>query len=208
MYTPPFNRIADPDSVRDLVALARRGWLVTTGADGVPAATLLPILWRDDTVIAHLAKANPQWREVEPDAPTLVIVPGPDAYVSPSWYATKTEHGRVVPTWNYSAVHLTGTARIHHDPDWLRMAVTELTDAHESDRESRWHVTDAPDAYVTGQLKGIVGVEVTVTRVEAKAKLSQNRSAADQRGVVDGLREEPWADAHAVADTMAANQPG
>ena len=209
MYTPRFNAVDDQDEVRAMVAAARSGWLVTVGEDGVPIATLLPVLWTGDTVVAHMAKANEQWRQIRPGAPALVICGGPEAYVSPAWYEAKAEHGRVVPTWNYTAVHLTGTVQVHEDPAWLRAAVEELTDRHESGRAERWHVADAPASYVEGQLRGIVGVEVTVTRVEGKAKLSQNRSEADQRGVVAGLRDEDGGDrgAAAVADAMAAALP-
>src|SRR6187200_2846823 len=121
-----------------MVAAAKAGWLVTAGGDGAPEATLLPIMWEGSTVIAHMAKANSQWRRIEPEARALVIVPGPDAYVSPSWYASKAEHGRVVPTWNYTAVHLTGIARVHLEPEWLRQAVSELTQVHEGGRAMPW----------------------------------------------------------------------
>lgn len=121
-----------------------------------------------------------------------------------TWYAAKAEHGKVVPTWNYSAVHLTGLARIHHDSEWLRMAVEELTDEHESLREEPWHVTDAPSSYVQGQLHRIVGVELVVTKVEGKAKLSQNRSQADREGVVTGLRQSGRPAERRVAEQMAA----
>src|SRR5215213_7185701 len=115
MYTSPFNRTEDEAEMRTFVAEARAGWLVTNGKDAAPSATYLPVLWRDDRLIAHFARANPHWREIAPDTPTLVIVTGPGAYVSPSWYAAKAENGKVVPTWNYSAVHLTGRARVHED---------------------------------------------------------------------------------------------
>lgn len=187
-----------------MVASIGTGWLVTAGPDGLPAATLLPLIWRHDTVIAHLAKANPHWRQIGDATPALLIVTGPDAYVSPNWYASKAEHGKVVPTWNYTAVQLSGTARVHHDPEWLRAAVTDLTDVHESGLDRSWQVTDAPAAYVDGQLRGIVGVEFAVRTVHGKAKLSQNRSEADRLGVVGGLREaatDPRA--AAVADLMA-----
>ena len=190
MYVPPFNAVTDQDELRAMVAAARSGWLVTVGADGTPAATLLPIRWHEDVVVGHLARANPQWRELPPDSPGLIIVGGPEAYVSPTWYAAKAEHGRVVPTWNYTAVQLTGRVTLHHDGEWLRAAVTELTDTHESGRDERWQVTDAPETYVEAQLRGIVGIEFRVTRVEGKAKLSQNRSADDRLGVVAGLRDD------------------
>lgn len=204
MYTPPFNLVEDEAELRAFVADVRAGWLVTNGQAAAPSATYLPVMWRDDTVIAHVAKANAHWREIRFETPALVIVTGPDAYVSPTWYAAKAEHGKVVPTWNYSAVHLTGLARVHHDPEWLRMAVEGLTNEHERRREAPWHVTDAPSAYIDGQLRGIVGVELTVSKVEGKAKLSQNRSRADREGVVTGLRQRGRADDLSVADQMAS----
>jgi transcriptional regulator len=205
MYTPPFNSLDDETEIRAMVAAAHVAWFVTTGEDG-PQATLLPILWRDSTVIAHLAKANPQWRSLAERATALLLVTGPDAYISPTWYASKAEHGRVVPTWNYTAVQLTGTVTVHHDPEFLRAAVTDLTEAHESGRDPHWQVSDAPEAYVAGQLNGIVGIEFTVTGVVGKAKLSQNRSDADQAGVIHGLRSEDASLAQSIADRMVANQ--
>lgn len=205
MYVPPLNAVTDDAEIRAMAHAARTGWLVTPHEDEAPLATLLPIIWTGDTVIAHMAKANPHWRHIAPGSPALVICTGPDAYISPNWYAAKAEHGRVVPTWNYTAVQLGGTATVHHDPDWLRSAVTELTDLHESTMPTPWHVTDAPEDYIAGQLRGIVGVEVTVTKTVGKAKLSQNRSEADQHGVILGLRSDnPTPTSTAVADGMAA----
>jgi transcriptional regulator len=135
----------------------------------------------------------------------LLIAGGPEAYVSPSWYAAKAEHGKVVPTWNYAAVHLIGTLRIHQDGEWLRRAVTELTDVHESGRRNRWHVDDAPERYINAQLNGIVGIEFTVIRVEGKAKFSQNRSEADQLGVIAGLRIDDDASGAPVGTTEVAD---
>lgn len=209
VYTPPFNAVQDEAEIRAMVAAFRTAWLVTVDVDGFPAATLVPVMWHGDTVIAHIAKANPQWRAISDDVPALLIAGGPEAYISPSWYAAKAEHGKVVPTWNYSAVHLTGTVRVHQESEWLRRAVTELTDTHETGREHRWQVTDAPQTYIDSQLNGIVGIEFSVTRVEGKAKLSQNRSEADQSGVIAGLRADRLgphdaAGAAAVADAMEA----
>ena len=204
MYTPRFNQVDDEEEIRALVTAARTAWFVTTGHDGLPVATLLPILWRGDTVIAHMARANRQWRHLPPHAPALLIVTGPDAYVSPNWYRAKAEHGKVVPTWNYSAVHLSGTTVVHSDAEWLRRAVTALTEAHESGREHPWAVTDAPADYIDMQLSGIVGIEIHVTKVEGKEKFSQNRSEADRRGVIDGLTGEPLPGAAAVAAAMRA----
>ncbi|BBX02707.1 transcriptional regulator [Mycolicibacterium moriokaense] len=205
MYTPSFNRIDDEDEIRRFVAEARSAQFITVDPDGTPVATLLPVIWDGDVVLAHMARANPQWKTIAPDSPALLICSGPEAYISPSWYAAKAEHGRVVPTWNYSAVHLSGTVRVREDRDWLRDVVTHLTSVHEDGRDEPWHPGDAPEKYIEGQLAGIVGLEITVSRVEGKAKLSQNRSAADRRGVVDGLRAEPH---YAAAEVAAAMEPG
>lgn len=205
MYVPPFNKISDEAEIRRFVTTARSAQFVTVDADGLPVATLLPILWEGDTVFAHMAKANPQWKSLGPGSAALLICSGPEAYVSPSWYAAKADHGRVVPTWNYSAVHLSGTVRVSHEPEWLRDVVTRLTSFHEDGRDTPWQPGDAPGDYIEGQLRGIVGLEITVTRVEGKAKLSQNRSEADRRGVVAGLLSE---EQYAAAEVAAAMEPG
>jgi transcriptional regulator len=204
VYRPSFNRVDDETQARRMVAAVGAAELVTVGADGYPQATLLPVLWRGDTVLAHMARANPHWRHIADDSPVLLVAGGPQAYVSPAWYAAKAEHGRVVPTWNYTSVHLTGRVRVHDDVEWVRRMVTALTVEHESGRENQWAVTDAPETYVAGQLRGIVGIEVQVERFEAKAKLSQNRSEADRDGVVHGIRAEGPLAAQSVADEMAA----
>lgn len=202
MYIPRGNAIEDEAEIREFVTSAGSAEFITVGDDGWPAATLLPILWDGSTVVAHLARANAQWRHICPGGRALLICRGAQAYISPGWYPAKAEHGRVVPTWNYSAVHLTGTVRVHEDADWLLDAVSRLTDRHEQGRDGRWRVTDAPPEYVNGQLRGIVGLEITVVGVEAKAKMSQNRSEADCWGVVDGLRGEGVAGASEIADAM------
>ena len=186
LYVPHFNAMDGAD-LRGLVDTVATAQLVTVGADGVPDATFLPVLWEGDRLVGHLARANPHWRRIVDGSPALAIVTGPDAYITPSWYATKSEHGRVVPTWNYSVVHLRGPVAVRDDPEWVRGLVTRLTDRHEGDREERWHVTDAPEDFVTKNLRAIVGVELAVESVEAKAKLSQNRSGEDRAGVAAGL---------------------
>jgi transcriptional regulator len=189
VYVPHHFALDDLDEIRSLVREVHVGQLVTVGPDSVPDATLLPVLWEGDEVVVHLARANEHWRRITDGSPGLCVVTGPDAYITPRWYASKREHGRVVPTWNYSMVQLSGPVTVHDDPEWLREAVTRLTSRHEgrtADGEE-WHVTDAPERFVDGQLRAIVGVSMAVTRVEAKAKLSQNRSAEDQAGVVEGL---------------------
>jgi transcriptional regulator len=207
VYVPRFNALDDADEIRRLVTSVGSAQLVTIGPDGYPAATLLPVLWDDDRLVLHMARANEHWRAIEPGAPALAVVTGPEAYVSPGWYASKAEHGRVVPTWNYSAVQFTGRVDVHTDPAWLLDAVTRLTDAHERGRSDSWSVDDAPAQYVEKQLRAIVGIEFAIERVEAKAKLSQNRDDADFAGVVAGLRREGAGREHAVADSMAALRP-
>ncbi len=186
LYVPRFN-VMDADDVRPFVAAVATAQLVTVGEDGVPDATFLPVLWEGESLVGHLARANAHWRRIVDGSPALAIVTGPDTYVSPGWYATKAEHGKVVPTWNYSVVHLRGRIVVHDDPSWVRSLVTRLTDRHESAREEPWAVTDAPEDYIDKNLRPIVGVELLVSSVEAKAKLSQNRSDEDRAGVARGL---------------------
>ncbi|WP_099037476.1 FMN-binding negative transcriptional regulator [Mycobacterium neglectum] len=205
MYIPSFNRIDDDDEIRRFVAAARSAEFVTVDPDGTPVATLLPIMWDGNVVVAHMARANPQWKTITDGSPALLICSGAEAYISPSWYAAKAEHGRVVPTWNYSAVHLTGTVRVHEDRDWLRDVVTRLTGVHEDGRSEPWQPSDAPEKYIDGQLGGIIGLEIAVARVEGKAKLSQNRSADDRRGVVAALFDEDRYEAAEVAAAMERN---
>lgn len=206
MYIPHFNAVDDEAQVRAFVAAARVAQFVTVDADGTPLATLLPIIWDGDTVLAHMAKANPQWQSIAPGAPGLAIVSGPDAYISPAWYPSKAEHGRVVPTWNYTAVHLTGPVTVHRGAEWLLTMVSRLTDRHESGRPQPWAVADAPERYRDGQLRAIVGIELQVVRVEAKAKLSQNRSDADREGAIAGLRAEGGSAEAAVAADMTSGR--
>ncbi|WP_270888214.1 FMN-binding negative transcriptional regulator [Pedococcus sp. 5OH_020] len=207
MYVPHFNALEDEPEIRRMVREIGSAQLVSVGADGYPLATLLPVLWEGDTVITHMARANEHWTHIADGEPCLLVITGPQSYVSPTWYPSKAEHGRVVPTWNYSVVQLTGRARVHEDTGWLRHAVDDLVARHEAHRPDPWSTLQAPAKYIDGQLRAIVGVEVTVEQVQAKAKLSQNRSPADRHGVVDGLREEPYVGASEVAEQMARQLP-
>ena len=213
MYLPRHFEMGGLDDVASFVDVVASADLVTVAADGRPSSSLVPVLWdRSDAdpaagrfgrLVAHVARMNEQWQEVVDGQRVLAIVHGPQAYVSPSWYAAKAEHGRVVPTWNYSSVQLSGTVELLDDVDAVRDIVTWLTDRHEAGRPDPWSVDDAPEAYVAGQLKAIVGVIVHVDRVEAKAKLSQNRSDADRDGVVTGLLSDGDPDGVRVADAMS-----
>ena len=211
MYLPPHFAAPGGDEVAAFVNGVAAADLVTF--DGTrPVASLIPVIWdrpgeaagAHGRLLGHLALANPQWQSTSPGAVALAIVHGPQAYVSPTWYPAKARHGRVVPTWNYLTVHFTGPLTIHRDPEWLRAVVTRLTSQHEAARPQPWAVADAPPEYIDGQLRGIVGVELVIASVEAKYKLSQNRSAEDQAGAIDGMRAGPGAGAAAVADAMAA----
>ncbi|MDA8393445.1 MAG: FMN-binding negative transcriptional regulator [Actinomycetota bacterium] len=176
----------------ELLGTSGGGDLVTATPSGL-LATFLPLLYEGNeggnpSLLGHLARSNGQWKEqVVGDA--LVIVRGPDGYVSPSWYESKKRHGRVVPTWNYVTAHFYGRLVVHDDVDWVGSLVRRLTDRHEATNPSRWSVDDAPADFVAGQLRSIVGVELVIGRVEAKAKLSQNRPERDVEGVVAALAE-------------------
>jgi transcriptional regulator len=151
---------------------------------------MLPFVYDRErrTLLGHFARNNDHWRQpVLGEA--LVIVRGPDSYISPSWYASKVEHGRVVPTWNYVTAHVHGALTVHDDVEWLAALVRRLTDQHEAGRPAPWSVDDAPEKFVQGQLRAIVGVEIAITRIEGKFKLSQNRPDADIDGVIAGLEE-------------------
>ncbi len=136
----------------------------------------------------HIARANTLWPELEPDAEVLAIFTGADSYVSPNWYPSKAEHGKVVPTWNYAAVHVGGGIRFIEDAEWLRGFVGSLTEAHEQGRPHPWHVRDAPADYITGMLRAIVGFEIRVSSIVGKFKGSQNREPADRSAVQSALR--------------------
>jgi transcriptional regulator len=189
MYVPGHFAMDDA-AVRDLLVHHGAADLITATPEGM-VATMLPFVFEPDAgehgaLLGHVARNNDQWRrEILGEA--LVIVRGPDAYVSPGWYASKSEHGRVVPTWNYVTAHVYGRLVVHDDPAWVEALVRRLTAKHEASLPNPWAVDDAPAPFIAGQLRAIVGLELRITRIEAKAKLSQNRSAADVEGVVAGL---------------------
>jgi len=191
MYIPAHFAM-DEAEVHDLLTRHGAADLVTATPRGV-LASLLPFIYdpsagEHGALLGHLARNNEQW-QTPVLGEALVIVRGPDGYVSPSWYPSKAEHGRVVPTWNYVTVHAYGTLSVHDDARWVDALVRRLTDKHEAIRARPWSVDDAPPVFVAGQLRAIVGIELAITRIEAKAKLSQNRPEADIDGVITGLHD-------------------
>jgi transcriptional regulator len=154
------------------------------------------------TLQAHLARANPQWRGFDQAVDALVIFQGPERYITPAWYATKQQTGKVVPTWNYVVVQASGPLRIIEDRDWLAAQISALTETQEAAFPDPWAVTDAPPAFVNAQIKGIVGIEIPIARIEGKWKVSQNRPEADRAGVVDGLRAAGDPASDAMADLV------
>lgn len=188
MYVPA-HFAADDAAVHELLTHHGAADFITSTPGGL-VATMLPFVYDAErqTLLGHVARNNPQW-QLPVLGEALVIVRGADSYISPSWYPSKAEHGRVVPTWNYLTAHVYGNVTIHDDPAWLDRLVRRLTDKHEANQPQPWSVDDAPERYVAGQLRAIVGVEVAITRIEAKFKLSQNRPAEDIDGVIKGLNE-------------------
>jgi transcriptional regulator len=216
MYIPA-HFAADDAAVEDLLFRHGAADLITLTDDGL-LATMLPFAYEPSagehgTLLGHVARNNDQWRKPA-HGESLAIIRGPDSYVSPSWYAAKAEHGRVVPTWNYLTAHVYGQLIVHDDPVWVEDVVRRLTAKHEAARLASpgqrmpWSPDDAPRKFIEGQLRAIVGLELQITRIEAKAKLSQNRPATDIPGIVDGLAargDDPMATAVEQANAERVN---
>ncbi len=206
MYVPSHYAAEDADAL--IARLARRwaGVLVSVDSDGAPVGTHLPLMWNAETKIAtgHIARANPHWKLGAGRA--LIVLAGPEAYVSPGYYPSKREHGKTVPTWNYEAVHLTGRVEWFDDAAELEAVVAELSAQHEAGREEPWALDDAPRPYIDALLRGIVGVRFHAERIEAKRKLSQNKSQADFAGVTHGLSVSSDPMAQEVAALMRATR--
>jgi transcriptional regulator len=206
MYTP--TAFAEPDVavLHQCVRAHPLGALVTLTPDGIEA-NHIPFLVSADpppfgTLRGHVARANPVWRDSVRDARCLVIFQGPNSYVSPTWYPTKEETGKVVPTWNYVVVHARGRMRVIEDPAWIATHVAALTEAHEEGRTPRWHTTDAPADFIAAMTRAIVGIEIQIEELAGKWKVSQNRPAADRAGVIEGLEREGTASGDAISMTM------
>jgi transcriptional regulator len=191
MYNPPHFREDRPEVLHEAIRNIAFATLVTEGQEGI-GATHLPFLLDAERGVlrGHVARANPVWKETRSDREALVIFLGPEAYVTPAWYATKAATGKVVPTWNYLTIHARGRLEFFDEPERLRALVSDLTDTHEAKRPQPWATTDAPSGYIDTMLRAIVGMELTITRLEGKWKMSQNRDAADREGVRAGLAAE------------------
>jgi transcriptional regulator len=193
MYQPSAFREERLETLHALIRAHPLATLITAGTDGL-IANLVPFILADTggkgTLRAHVAKANDQVNALSAGSETLVVFHGPEAYITPSWYASKKEHGRVVPTWNYAVVQVRGIPRVIDDADWLRTQIGALTSTQENRRSEPWKVTDAPEQFVDGQIRTIIGVEIPILTIEGKWKVSQNRSAADRQGVYEGLQAD------------------
>ncbi len=194
MYRPPAFREDRREVLHALIEAHRLGTLVTHGPDGLKANLVPFSLDRtrgpQGMLKAHLARANDQFADLAAGGEAMVIFQGPESYITPSWYPSKHEHGKVVPTWNYVSVEAHGRPVVVDDPAWLMAQIAELTAAEEAERPAPWAVSDAPDAYVASQLKGIFGIEIEIARIEGKWKTSQNRPEPDRAGVAEGLASE------------------
>ncbi|HZX54748.1 MAG TPA: FMN-binding negative transcriptional regulator [Ilumatobacteraceae bacterium] len=210
MYVPAAFAEVDPLEIERLVTEYPMAQLVTMTDDGL-VATPLPLLYEPSgeglgSLVGHVARANRQWSKSSSDVEALAIFTGPNAYISPNWYPSKAEHGKVVPTWNYETVHVRGSFVAHDDPVWTRALVTRLTQLHESQFDAPWAVSDAPPDYIDSMVKAIVGIEVQITSIQAKRKLSQNRPPADVAGTIAALQEVGGSSA-VVADAMRRLDP-
>jgi transcriptional regulator len=210
MYVPAHFREDRVAVLHDAIRTYGFGTLVTSSEQELEASHLPLLLDREPaplgTVLGHLARANPQWQRVKPGFQALAIFLGPNTYITPSWYPTKQQSGKVVPTWNYLAIHAYGTLSFFDDPEELRAHVGRMTDTHETRRAAPWAVGDAPTDFVDQMLKAIVGFKLRITKLEGKWKMSQNRPAQDVAGVLGGLSHEGGESQEAIADIIASRQ--
>lgn len=206
MYIPKHFEETQAEQMHALMRQHPLAALVTCGPDGLNANPV-PLLLsaeagRFGVLRGHVARANPLWQEFDPAVNALAIFNGPDAYVSPNWYPSKQEHGKVVPTWNYACVHAHGRLRVIDDAAWLRNLLTELTAQNESTQAAPWKLSDAPEEYLDKLLGAVVGIEIVIERLEGKWKVSQNQSEPNRAGVAAGLAEQPHVSARQVAELV------
>lgn len=207
MYNPSHFREERLPVLHEAIRQTRLCTLVTLGSDGLDASHIPVLLAADEgpngTLYGHLARGNPQWKQMTPSVQALAVFMGPDAYITPSWYAEKARTGKVVPTWNFITVHVHGDLDFFDDKDRLLALVTKLTETHEGKRARPWAVSDAPADYIQAHLKGIIGFKLPIHRIEGKWKMSQNRPLDDRQGVVAGLGEEDGPLEATIAGIMA-----
>jgi transcriptional regulator len=208
MYNPPHFQEERTDVLQQLIREHALAAVVTLGPEGLIANHIPLILDAEagplGTLRGHVSRMNPQWRDALPHVSALAIFQGPSAYITPSWYSSKQETGKVVPTYNYVVVHAHGPLKTYEDPELLLRNVRALTELHEAPLAQRWSVDDAPADFIREQLKGIVGIEIPIERLEGKWKVSQNRVPADRQGVIDGLREAGEVKSLAMADLVTS----
>ncbi len=194
MYIPASFKENQPDRLHDLIMKNPLGLLVTHGENGLEASPIPFLLYADEgkqgVLRAHLAKANPHWKSLTGQTECLVVFQGPDGYVTPSWYPSKADTHKAVPTWNYATVQVRGIPRVTEDAAWLRRQLDGLTAFHEKPRPVPWAVSDAPTDYIASQMKAIVGIEIPITHIDGKWKMSQNKDDADRQGVINGMRSD------------------
>ena len=211
MYIPKFNQETRLDVMHALIESRPLATLVTMSNSGLFASHLPMVVDRGEgtygTLRGHLSRANNQWRDLSPSVEALAIFSGDQHYISPNWYPGKTEDGKVVPTWNYAVVHVYGPLRIIEDPAWLLSHLTALTTQHETPSPQPWHVSDAPADYIASLIKGIVGIELPVSRIEGKWKVSQNQSERTRLAVEQGLEDLHTPDALAMRDLVRGRRP-
>jgi transcriptional regulator len=208
MYVPAHFKEDRVPVLHDAITKYGFGTLVTSSEQELEASHL-PLLLEPEpspygTILGHLARANPQWKRVKPGFEALAIFLGPNTYITPSWYPTKQQNGKVVPTWNYLAIHAYGTLNFFDDPDELRAHVSKMTDTHEAPRAEPWAVSDAPADFVKNMVGAIIGFRLVITKLEGKWKMSQNRPQQDVAGVIDGLRREDGESHELVAGIVAS----
>jgi transcriptional regulator len=206
MYVSPLHQLTDREAIFALMASHPLGAWVCHGQDGLIANHVPFLLDRSrgplGTLIGHVARANTVWRELCPATPSVVMFQGPQGYITPGWYPSKVEHGKVVPTWNYVVAHVHGIARAIDDRDWLLDLLERLTGVHEASQSMPWRVSDAPSSFIDKMLSAIVGIEIPVDRLEGKLKASQDEAMQDRLGTVHGLREETSDEARSMADLV------
>lgn len=211
MYNPPHFQEQRPEVLQQLIREHSLAALVTLGSDGLIAnhvpLILDPAAGPLGTLRGHLSRMNPQWRDSLPEIPALAIFQGPSAYITPSWYPSKDAGGKVVPTYNYMVVHAHGPLQTYDDPRLLERNVRDLTQLHEARFAEPWSVDDAPADYVQGLLRGIIGIQIPIARLEGKWKISQNRPPEDRQGAVDGLRQAGDPLSAAMTDWIASRKP-